>query len=301
MLSKKIESTRFLLLQFHKSKNIHNISMEKSFCAYLADHLEIDEDEVQKCVTEFFVGKKPIAKKITPSTSESKIVTSVKQKTAVVAKPETKPAKPAAKEESHTCCRVKKGQTDQCGKPAKRSIDNKWYCGADKSGCYAAQLAINAKQSITETVAKPKATGKSAAQKASSTDRKTASEKNVTNLLEKVIQQKKIQVASINTKSHGKVSMHRETRAVCDRDSEFYGILADDNDTILPIDAKTRKFLEGNNYTIKPTEPMKLQEKYRGRDEQKAKSDEEEDDQEDEEIEQENDDEDDVSDEEEED
>ncbi len=256
--------------------------MEKSFIVFLADYLSVKVDDVETGVHEFFSTPLQVTSAKTPTPKGNTIAKKTPPSTASVKsdKVENK------KDENHTCMHQKRDKS-LCGNNAKRSlkIDGKeqWFCGTEKSGCYAARLKTNAKKELADTAdttvknaVKGKAVEGKGKAPTTNAERKKASDNNAKSLLVKVIEQKEINCISKNTKSHGKLHMDKSTRALCDpKTSEWYGVLDEDNDTILPIDNKTMKWLEGNNCIIRQTGTNKTQAKHRSREVKKESSSEE--------------------------
>ena len=118
---------------------------------HLSKELEIDVDDITQAFETFTLSSPksaPKGSKAKVSTVKGKVVTSkvnyatTKPNTKVINKKVTTVTK-----KGHECERIKKGQTEPCGKNALRSIKDDdgehWYCGSEKSaGCYKSELNL---------------------------------------------------------------------------------------------------------------------------------------------------------------
>lgn len=272
----------------------------KSLASHLAEKLSISENDIIEALDSFNPNSEKkavstIKKKNPPSTIDTKILpTSTPKDTdkkSVPAK-KTTVTKASTTVQPQTCCRIKRGKTECCGSPAKKSITvgnkTEWYCGSEKAGCYKIKQneigdkALKADQiNDAKTIgAKTKpanskptlAQGKTVADENSkSLIKKVLEQKSAASKLEKVIEQKELDVIKKTTK-HGKLWMDKSTRALVDKENnnEFYGILSEDDSEILPIDDKTLRWLEGNNCNIRRPITQKTQAKHINRETKKV-------------------------------
>lgn len=267
----------------------------KLLSSHLAEQLSVSENDVIEALNSFTTEKKPVSsikKKNPPSTIDTKILPKNNDKTPTSAPTKKTPTtKNSPTVEQHVCCRVKRGKTECCGAPAKKSITvgnkTEWYCGSEKAGCYKIKQneigdkalkddqISNMKSSGAKTKsvnAKPTlAQGKSVADENSKSLIKKVLEQKSAAKLEKVIEQKELDVIKKNTKL-GKLWMDKSTRALVDKENnnEFYGILSEDDSEILPIDDKTLRWLEGNNCNIRRPTTQKTQAKHINRETKKV-------------------------------
>ena len=253
-----------------------------SLASHLAQKLDIPVEDVTEALESFLevtsTKKKEVVQKKTKDTAPPKkpvkaeAPPSKKQaKAEVAAPPSKKPVKNegAKTNEKHTCERIKKGQTEKCGKNAMRFIEDgnkkRWYCGTEKAGCYLSELNVKAKKD-SEKEAIPANTKSASTKKSSSapktnTDRKLLSENKSKSLVQTVIKQLDILPKKVNGKT---IHMEKGSRALIDPQTrEFYGILDEDNQTILPLDAKTIKMIESAGHTIRQEKVVKTQHKSR--------------------------------------
>lgn len=231
----------------------------KLLATHLAQELGSSIDEVTKALDSFSISS--------PVKSTGKKTTASKESKSDTPK-ETK-AKKKTEGDVHTCCRIKKGQKEPCGKPAKKSIqdgDNElFYCGADKSGCYVMALKEHAKKDMAMEAGKkaPKASTATTVSKSASKpkisnakERKSEANAKTQSLIAKVIQKKELTGKKINTKSHGPLYIDHETRFLIDPESkEVYGHLANDNDTIEKLTDMQIRQIEASGHHIKEYNP----------------------------------------------
>jgi hypothetical protein len=271
----------------------------EAFTTHMAEKLNSSVEDVMDALATFTftpngTPKKGTAKssvqKTTPKaapkvTAKSPIKTPAKtiktpQKSNDITAKTTAKKTPAKKntDNDHTCERIKKGQTDVCGKKALRSLgdgeDEHWYCGTEKAGCYHSELNVAVKKDVENKIVSKKQSAagtKKPTGKAATAIKKTAGAEVAKNLLKSVNHVKDLNIISITTKSHGKVWFGKESRALVDRvKKEFYGILDDDDDTILPLDKETIRMLEAAGQNIRQTTTPKKQANHISRDAVKA-------------------------------
>jgi hypothetical protein len=214
--------------------------------------------EKEKPVTLTKTPESKIAKKVVPSTKDAKLL----GKTASITEKEPKKSNTS----NNSCQRIKRGQKEPCGKPSKKSIEIngevKWFCGTEKTGCYAAEInQLAKKETEKEKIDSPSIlvknggnTTSNGGKKQTNADKAVSSENKAKNLLHNILKVKSVEPHAVETKSNGKIYMIDHYRALCDpKDNEFYGVLDEDGDTILPIHDEARRFLEGNNCLIRQT------------------------------------------------
>lgn len=179
-----------------------------------------------------------------------------------------------ASKDNHPCERIKQNQSDPCGKNATRyiMINNKksWFCGGEKSGCYPFMIKKQSTQSdvlpksvnITEKISKNEVK--------KDKNEKPGKVEEPKDLLNTMIKNRNIQMSSITTKTHGKLFMDHTRRLLAKHNTTiFYGVLAEDNDTINPItDNEMIKWIESNGWTVEQLTKNNVQPKLKGRDKQ---------------------------------
>lgn len=206
---------------------------------HMADKLNVDIDDVIGAFDSFVSGDAPKAK-VAPAKSKA-----------------APKAKTSAATSGSTCERYKRGQTDPCGKAAKRTVADAegvdhWYCGSDKSGCFSIMLKASSEKALSDSGTK-KTTGATSKKKAMTNEsRKEIANTKSESLLRKVTQTKKLSTMSIVTSSFGKIWYDKNTRVLFDKVThEAYGILDESNEKILPLDDENIRWLEASNYTIR--------------------------------------------------
>lgn len=187
--------------------------------------------------------------------------------TTFTRKPLTQTKKKEASSEEHLCERMKRGKDEICGKNAKRSLERdgivRWYCGGEKSGCFAIENKAVAKKILTDDGVTKTSTRKQTAstRPTTNTERKERADLSSKSLLTKIMgSAKKINAVSIETPSHGKIYYDKNTRVLFDNQTqEAYGILDKDNDTILPIDDDNLRWIEASNFSVRRDVPAKTE------------------------------------------
>ncbi len=110
----------------------------ENFSNYLSSELNCDPEDVIEALNNFTVS--PASSKTKKSITKKPL----KKKTLVKQTPKKKPFVKSKPLEKHICERTPRGKTEQCGKNAKNGVDDdgtmRWYCGTEKSGCYATIL-----------------------------------------------------------------------------------------------------------------------------------------------------------------
>ena len=118
----------------------------------------------------------------------------------------------------------KDGKSRPCETLGKNQHQGKWYCGTEKAGHYKMVCAKDAKEAPSKT-AKPKG------------------------VLRKVVARQQLNVARV---AETDLWIDLESRILFDRDTkEAYGLLDDDDETILPLTDDNVRFLESHNVPIK--------------------------------------------------
>jgi hypothetical protein len=228
-------------------------------------------------------GKKANAKANRASTTTKKVpekkeaVKNTKAPTKTVEK-KNKPA------EKHTCERIKRGQTDHCGKNATKSIgtgkQQKWFCGTEKAGCYSAELNAEAKKNtekkaVDANVSKVmQKSGKNDntkngakggdISKKTNEERKIVSDNKSKSLVHSILGNLNVNKKTINGKL---LYIERTKRILYDfENNEFYGILDKDNKTVLPIPDDIIKWIETHGQYVRQNPNVKLQDKHKSRD-----------------------------------
>lgn len=242
-------------------------SFGKLLATHLASELEVSVKDVTTALENFGLDehalssdespepqRKPIKKKNVPPTKDRPVVDKPK---------ESKSSDSELSKEVYPCERVKRGQPDSCGKNSRRFVEGKdgskhWYCGGEKSGCYPIALKATSEKSLESSSTKKPTKGgqKESSSKKPTTNvgRKALADERSESLLRKVTQTKKLHAVSIRTESHGKLYYDKKTRILFDNQTqEAYGVLAEDKDTINPLDDENIRWLEANGYLIRPT------------------------------------------------
>lgn len=225
----------------------------KLLAEHLSTELNVDVDAVITALDKFTIGA---SKKESKSSAPSK----------ASKKEEKSNAKRDEEDDEHKCCRIKRGQTEPCGNPAKKSIGDKWYC--DKSRCYATVLKAEAEKELNQEAGKPSKKSKSVASRAPSVgtkikagkavDRKAVADNETASLINKVNPKKQLIVKKYVTKSMGTVFYDPENRYLVDYNTkEIYGILGKDNDSIveLELDDEQVRFIEASGFFIRAKKP----------------------------------------------
>jgi len=248
-------------------------SFGSSLASHLAKKLNLPIEDITEALESFgggTVSGGSSSEKKASSTQKKSTIPPKKQTTTIVPPPKKQAKNDDTKlAEKHTCERIKKGQSEKCGKNAMRCVDdgNKkhWYCGTEKAGCYLSELNIKAKKdSDKESVSvNNKSTGskKSSSAPKTNVDRKVLSDNKSKSLVQTVLKQLDVLPKTVNGK---KLHMEKTSRALIDPQTrEFYGMLDEDNLTILPLDDKTIKFIESGGHTIRQEKTLKTVHKQR--------------------------------------
>jgi hypothetical protein len=208
--------------------------------------IEVSSEQIQTYIDSYEAPKpkaKAVAKKVAPApkakvAKKAKTVEETKPKAKVA--PKSKAKKVSSEEdeaaEVHYCehtIRGKDGTTRLCEAVAKNEVDGSWRCGTESSGHYKSALAAAAKAAAKTKTAKgvPKTAAKS---KATDILKKTVFKKNVLNIQ---------QVDGVWIDLESRIAFEEDTRVP-------YGILDEDNETILPLTDESARYLEAHNHPV---------------------------------------------------
>jgi hypothetical protein len=156
--------------------------------------------------------------------------------------------------ETHTCEKMVNGATPYiCGKSCKNEVGGMWYCGTENSGHYKSALTAEKKASSkgkpqAKTMPKGKITAKA----------KVAGKSSA--LASKI---RKLEEISFHEVVPGSdIWVESDFRIVADpQTNEAYGILGEDNETIMELTPESIVFLEAHNLSVredaKPTPKSK--------------------------------------------
>ena len=238
-------------------------TFEDRLADHLSTELKVDVQDVLDAMNSFGINEKQSApsKKKVPKSNEV-----VKTSTKKAEPPKIVSQKKNA--EVHTCERIKKGQTDECGKNAKRELKVNgvmmWLCGADKSGCYAAAVKSNIAKDIEIEVNEAKITKGTKKPAPKGVSSKADAAKSLINK----ITPEDMKTATVKT-SKGKLVYETTRRYLWDSsNNEFYGVLGDDNETIIDFKPEDIKWIEAHNHIVRST---KKRETLRNREDKKDK------------------------------
>jgi hypothetical protein len=221
----------------------------KKFIIHLATELNVEPEDILLAVNSYGESY--------PKSQEEQVLPSKK----VLPPKKVGEKKEIPKKEVLTinkCERIKRGKEEPCGSNAKLSIKSEdgvehWYCGTLKSGCYNSILGASKRQ--TKTVPLNTTKSENVGNKPKSNEPMKV-KKDFTNvksksLLNSVIQKKDLIIKSIEIKN-GKLWIDHATRILFDRKTEeAYGLLDEDNETILELSDKYIRLLEASNILIK--------------------------------------------------
>lgn len=170
-------------------------------------------------------------------------------KKKAAAKTSTKAKGSKKTDEKHTCERTINGKEESriCGKNASNELDGMWFCGTEKSGCYKSAL------SKSPAKASAKATGKAGGVKAPIA--KGASKGKPAVVVQKVQKRERLNLQEIPEGSGIWVDLKNYRMVYCQDPKEVYGILDDDDETILPLTEETITFAEGHGIPIRAAAP----------------------------------------------
>lgn len=213
------------------------------FYSHLAEKLNTDTETVENAISDYISGPK-IEKKKIPTKQTSK--------------PKQTPKKDVIEQpEKHTCERIPNRKIDPCGKNAKKFLEDngvkRWYCGTEKSGCYKASAGALIKK-VTQTSKKPVAASSSSAKKKDKTlpEKKKISDESSKKLVQNILKSRDLHPRTIKNKGK-RFHIIPANRILVERvkPHEAYGVLDDDDWTVLPLDDDKIRWLEANNIPIK--------------------------------------------------
>lgn len=194
------------------------------------DEIEVTEEQIQTHIDSFEEPK--------PTKAKGKAVSKTPAKGKAPAKG-AKKSSPAEDEEAHTCGYSVNGKDGVyiCKKNALNELDGLWYCGTDKSGHYKSAVAKAAPKSKT-----PKGTAKG------------ASKGKAAKVVQKVVKKERIDLKEFPKKGSGKwVDLKHLRMVYCKEPLEVYGVLDEDDETILPMTDEAIEFAEAHNISIRAT------------------------------------------------
>lgn len=148
--------------------------------------------------------------------------------------------------EVHKCERVKRNQTEPCGKNARRSVveadgEEHWYCGGEKSGCYPIALKQSTEEKVPEKVKSKEKDEPEKSSKAREIVKKMKSTGN------------KFSVRKHVSDKHGRIYLDLETKIIIDKTTQkATGKYDQKHDKILKLDEDDIRFLEANKILIDP-------------------------------------------------
>lgn len=160
----------------------------------------------------------------------------------------------AAVDEKHTCEKTVNGKDGPyvCGKDAKNEIGGLWYCGTEASGHY--KSALTAEKKVSAPAKGKSSKGKSAPKGKAP---KTASKSKSSALVSKIRKLEQIDFHEVVPDSG--IWIESTYRIAADPDTnEAYGILADDNETILELSSDALTFLEAHSLNVREDAMPKL-------------------------------------------
>jgi len=156
-----------------------------------------------------------------------------------------------ADSEVHTCERTVNGQTGPyiCGKECKNEVGGMWYCGTENSGHYKSALSAEKKAPVApKGKGKGKGKGKIVASKASPKGKAAKSKSSA--LVAKITKMQQIDFHEVVPESG--LWIEPEFRVIADPETnEVYGILAEDNETILELTDDALKYAEVHGFTVR--------------------------------------------------
>lgn len=233
------------------------------------DDFDIDEDSTPKKdaskktkksnVEDTTSKKKNIISKKTKKSSEEEDTNEFVNSVKPTSKSNKSTSKATSKMTSHLCERIPRGKAEQCGKTAKKSIEENgethWYCGTEKAGCYHSILGSTNKIEKGDKIKKSqmeKGVGggdKNSSSSSSADSKKSQADIKSISLIHKITKRVEVPTKSIMVNDK-KYHINLETRVLFYRDGVAFGVLDKDNKTILPLDDKNIRWLEASNMPI---------------------------------------------------
>lgn len=216
-------------------------SVIDEICEHFAEKLEVTKSAVKKAIKSF---------------GESTDVSVSSSETESVVKKPKKQVRSSGDDEKHLCERIKRGQSEPCGKNAKRSIENDdgelaWYCGGEKSGCYSIALKASKQTSLPPEAKKSTDTSPLKTNE----ERKKYSDLKSKELLKKVNKKEEIKLMKVHSDKYGDIYIHKTTKVVFDsKKEEAYGVYDMSEDQINEIDDENIRWLEANSVKVREKE-----------------------------------------------
>ncbi len=210
--------------------------------------IETPPEIIQEYIDSFEVPKKTVKKAVPAKTQDKK---------AVAVKTVKSSAKSSAKSAAAKTCEklinTKNGEPRICGKNSTNEVDGHWFCGTEKSGCYKSALAKAPAKAVAKKVTP-------AAQAKGALVAKTKAK--VGTLAQKVLKNDSINLKEIKKGSGMWVDL-RNHRMVYTKDpQETFGVLDDDDETVLPLTEDAICFAEAHGVAIgEPPAPKKAAKK----------------------------------------
>lgn len=217
--------------------------------AHIANELNVNVEDVTKAMNTFIINSGQntgvMSKETLLETTHVSVNTASSSKNS----------------EKYPCCRIKRSKTEPCGKPSTKNIDDKWYCGSMKSGCYSIMIKNSAKKSIdNERVSTISKTREVTAKPTTNIERSKISEKISNNLINKVIKKDTIITSSITNDDGELLHYELEYRILFDKNTcEAYGVLDEDNNTVNELTDHNKRWLEAHNCKIRETKQDKVE------------------------------------------
>ena len=189
-------------------------------------------------------------------------------------------------EEKRTCEKEKKDGT-LCGKTAKNEIDDKWYCGTEKSGCYKSIVSSKAKVGVKKKASKSKAamdepeTDDENDAGTTTKQPKRGPEAMLNKMRANVLSRTGTFVTKKVTINEVDLHLHEETGIVIDKDRALaLGMYNEKTKDIDPLTADAKTWLEEKHmrYTHEPVEDADEVDAVGEDDEAEAEEDEDEED-----------------------
>lgn len=159
--------------------------------------------------------------------------------------------------ENHTCEATVNTKTDGakiCGKNARNEHNGMWFCGTEKSGHYKSAITAAKKEPVKKAAPTADVKKVPAAKGADAKAKTTA-------LVQKVVKKEKLDLHVVTPGSGVYVDL-KHHRITFDKPSqEAYGILDEDNVTILPLTEEAIAFLQAHNIAFRQDESEVIPEK----------------------------------------
>lgn len=249
-------------------------NFERRLAQHLSSKLSVSINDVEEALNSFGIDNlDPISNKIEEKVIQKK---RIPEKSDILLENEENFDKTKKKnDEQHLCERIKRGHDEACGKPAKRYLEingkQKWLCGGEKSNCYYAEKKLQTVSEMNKSTLVSKEITKkqpitNAAIKKNLTDNKAKSKESVKALIDRVIPESELNLKTIKTSKGETLCINMRNRALYDENTEeFYGILGDDNETILELNKETIRWAETSNFTVR-IDKSKVQQNHISRD-----------------------------------